>query len=326
MTLVRATDGTVNLHLWRHGEEYLTQKGPVFLKEWNNIIFATIPGKPLPNTRYVDLSARPLQFADETFDSVYAYHVFEHLTLEEGVRLAREILRVLRPGGNFRLSVPDLEEFCREYLTKLEIAWKDRTPTNVVRYQWAAMCIFEQMVREREGGLMCEMVLRGEYDEAQLRQHCLGDTLRGFLESAKSARRFTAEHATGNTRLRLSERLRSLTPGTFVRALFRRARELFGSWSSRPADPRVIKETVRWMYDRLSLRLLLESSGFTRIELATYMHSSIPDWSHYDFDRSIHGDYPIDPSVYIEGKKTPADQAGERAVSGRERSEPATAP
>ena len=68
-------------------------------------------------------------------------------------------------------------------------------------------------------------------------------------------------------------------------------------------DPRVTKEAVQWMYDRLSLRLLLERAGFQDVRQMDHVSSNIPGWSGYDFDRSTKGDYPLDPSVYMEGRK-----------------------
>ena len=187
MTLAKAADGTANLHIWREGEEYLLQKGHSFLKQWNNLVFAALPGPPLANTRYVDLSTDPLGFADETFDAVYSYHVFEHLTPFHGRRCAQQIIRALKPGGIFRVSVPDLETACRDYLDTLRAASDHSTRQNLVRYRWAVMAIFEQMVRERSGGLMLEAIEQGEYDDAQLR-HLFGDALRPVVESRGSAR------------------------------------------------------------------------------------------------------------------------------------------
>ena len=186
MTLARAADGTANLHIWREGQEYLRQKGPTFLNQWNNLVFAALPGPPLANTRYVDLSTAPLGFADKTFDAVYAYHVFEHLTPSHGQRCAQQIFSALKAGGIFRISVPDLEDACRHYLDTLRAAGDDATPQNLVRYRWAVMAIFEQMVRERSGGLMREAIEQREYDEAQLCD-LFGDMLRPAVERARSA-------------------------------------------------------------------------------------------------------------------------------------------
>jgi len=297
--LARAADGTVNLHIWREGQEYLRQKGPGFLDQWNSLVFAALPGPPLANTRYVDLSTAPLEFADETFDAVYAYHVFEHLTPSQGERCARQIFRVLKAGGIWRVSVPDLEAACRDYLAALHTASDHSTPHNLVRYRWAVMAIFEQMVRDRTGGMMLDAIEQGEYDDAQLRE-LFGDMLQPLV-----ARRRSTGSGDSLPPGRVQQ-WRSSNAYNLLRRLYRGARAVLGT--SRPPvmnrlDPRLTKEAVQWMYDRLSLRLLLEQAGFQDVSQADHRSSSIPGWSAYDFDRSNCGDYPLDPSVYMEGRK-----------------------
>lgn len=57
-----------------------------------------------------------LPVADRSCAGVYCSHVLEHLALAD-LRIAlRETLRVLRPGGIFRLVVPDLESMARQYI------------------------------------------------------------------------------------------------------------------------------------------------------------------------------------------------------------------
>jgi predicted SAM-dependent methyltransferase len=296
MTLTRATDGTVNLHIWREGEEYLRQKGPTFLKEWNNIVFAARPGPALANTRYVDLSTTPIEFPDRTFDAVYSYHVFEHLTPSHGARCAAQIFNVLKPGGIFRISVPDLEMACVDYLDTLRAAVENPTPRNVVRYRWAVMAIFEQMVRDRSGGLMLERIDRGEFDEGQLR-HMFGDMLKPLVDTSP-ARSSAGRHHQRPSRAR-----------AVLRRLRRGARTILGGpppAASNRLDPRDTKEAVQWMYDRLSLRLLLEEAGFQDIQQVDHVSSNILHWSRYDLDRSNNGDHPIDASVYLEGRRPEA--------------------
>ena len=40
-------------------------------------------------------------------------------------------------------------------------------------------------------------------------------------------------------------------------------------------DPRLTKEAVQWMYNRLSLRLLLEQAGFQDVSQTDHLSSSI---------------------------------------------------
>lgn len=58
---------------------------------------------------------RRLPFPENSFAGVFCEHVMEHFSLEEGEAVAREICRVLKPGGCFRIVVPDAERIMRKY-------------------------------------------------------------------------------------------------------------------------------------------------------------------------------------------------------------------
>ncbi len=68
------------------------------------------------NVHYLLDFGRPLPFPDQLFDGVFCEHVMEHFSLHEGERIAREIHRVLRTGGCFRIVIPDGELVLRRYL------------------------------------------------------------------------------------------------------------------------------------------------------------------------------------------------------------------
>jgi predicted SAM-dependent methyltransferase len=57
----------------------------------------------------------PLPFSTSSCDAIYASHLLEHLFLDDALKLLRECFRLLRPGGTFRLVVPDLRAIVREY-------------------------------------------------------------------------------------------------------------------------------------------------------------------------------------------------------------------
>jgi SAM-dependent methyltransferase len=50
-----------------------------------------------------------LPFRDASFDFAFAEHFFEHLFLDDALRLFRECYRTLRPGGVLRVLVPDAD-------------------------------------------------------------------------------------------------------------------------------------------------------------------------------------------------------------------------
>ncbi len=59
------------------------------------------------------------RFADERFDVVYASHVLEHLGYQRDLpKVLAGIARVLRPGGRFFVSVPDLGVLTRIFAAR----------------------------------------------------------------------------------------------------------------------------------------------------------------------------------------------------------------
>jgi predicted SAM-dependent methyltransferase len=98
-----------------------TRSSPVFLNlgagprgvddpHWINVDAA-----PAPGVRFLIDFRRPLPFADASLDGVFCEHVLEHFGQEDGERLVREVGRILRPGGVFRVIVPDAEYVLRSY-------------------------------------------------------------------------------------------------------------------------------------------------------------------------------------------------------------------
>ena len=55
-------------------------------------------------------------FAKNSIDAILAEHVWEHLTLEQGLRAARNCRRFLKPGGYLRVAVPDGRHPDPEYI------------------------------------------------------------------------------------------------------------------------------------------------------------------------------------------------------------------
>jgi SAM-dependent methyltransferase len=58
---------------------------------------------------------RPLPYADGAFEGAYSEHTLEHMYPPEALALLREVARVLKPGGVFRVSVPDLAKYVAFY-------------------------------------------------------------------------------------------------------------------------------------------------------------------------------------------------------------------
>ena len=85
-------------------------------------LFGRLIGKKVvqfpDNVRIGDI-VHGLPVAEGSADAVYASHVLEHLTREDFAIALINTWRILKPGGVFRLIVPDLEARARLYLKKL---------------------------------------------------------------------------------------------------------------------------------------------------------------------------------------------------------------
>ena len=58
---------------------------------------------------------------DGTVDLIYNCHVLEHFKRREVERVLAEWMRVLKPGGVLRVSVPDFEALCQVYLREKKL-------------------------------------------------------------------------------------------------------------------------------------------------------------------------------------------------------------
>src|SRR5580704_184417 len=77
------------------------------------------PVKFPASVRYGDIR-KGLPVADGSADGVYCSHVLEHLALEDFRKALKNTFRILRPGGAFRMVLPDLKLLATEYLARSE--------------------------------------------------------------------------------------------------------------------------------------------------------------------------------------------------------------
>jgi len=76
--------------------------------------FENLDIRKLPGVDHIS-EVNPLPFKDDTFDLVYSAHVLEHFNRDETQDIVNEWVRVLKPGGTLRLSVPSLENLIEIY-------------------------------------------------------------------------------------------------------------------------------------------------------------------------------------------------------------------
>ena len=68
-----------------------------------------------PSVEFGDI-VRGLPVAGQTLDGVYCSHVLEHLALDDFRIALRNTYHMLKPGGLFRMVLPDLEHLVDRYL------------------------------------------------------------------------------------------------------------------------------------------------------------------------------------------------------------------
>jgi predicted SAM-dependent methyltransferase len=280
---ITGTPNGTYLHIWREGTAYETQKSLKFHQEWTNIKFALLPTAAGKAVNVCDIR-RPLSLPNTSFDAVYANHVLEHLTPQEGAKFVKEIYRVIKPAGVFRVVVPDLETTCIEYLKSLDEGWASSSEESLQKYHWSVLELIDQMVRDKSGGILLEVLKSGQFDPGYALYRS-GDVFSEFFPPVPPP-------------LSLKEKILSRTSKELLYEVLRRVKLFIVR-----GDPRKTAEANKWLYDRLSLKLLLETHGFRQYVVKDFRQSDIKNWARYDFDRSNHGDYPLEPSLYAECRK-----------------------
>lgn len=74
--------------------------------------FGTLPGHVVVDVEH-DIFAWPLPCDNESVDEIVMYQVLEHMPHYAVDRILDNIARVIRPGGTFLVSVPDVKQTAR---------------------------------------------------------------------------------------------------------------------------------------------------------------------------------------------------------------------
>lgn len=243
--------------------------GRRYSEKWINIDFHTDSSQVM---QINILSGLP--FDDASFDVVYCSHFLEHLSLEQVKILLRDVLRVLKPNGIFRVVVPDLENVCREYLTVLDAISAGEKVEK--RYEWIVTELIDQLVRVDSGGQMGKIfnkvIVSNDTDLAGYILNRTGDEL--IRNKQKEKRKLTFDKVKNKIFYSYLKFIRLLIPKTL--------RDLVFVNTS-------IGERHQWMYDRCSMVKLLESEGFDSVCIEKFNTSKINNFNSYMLDTKPDG-------------------------------------
>jgi predicted SAM-dependent methyltransferase len=229
---------------------------------------------------------RGLPFPDASFDACYSSHLLEHLDHTTGVRLLRELKRVLVTEGIIRIAVPDLEQICRNYLEFLDRVVSGEREYEF-RYDYTRLELLDQLTRDASGGELGRLWQSEDLHKRDLafiaQRH--GTFALDLMERARNRANasIVAKLASTGAASKLLNRVRVRFGELIVRGLFGQV----GPRALRTGLFRESGEVHRTMYDRFNLRRVLLHVGFTDVTAVTAAESRIPDFGRYELD--VHG-------------------------------------
>ncbi len=230
-------------------------------------------------------------FPDSVFQVVYHSHVLEHFPKSEAKPFIAECNRVLKPGGIIRIAVPDLERIVRNYLQYLDEALQGNVLAKE-KYEWSMLEMYDQVVRKHSGGDMIEYLRdeKKENDAFLIKRN--GSEAERLLKLIRHSPKeeMRKPHVDSSIKGRIKDKL---------------LRRWFGKDYKAMLDAAVFRsqgEIHQWMYDRFSLKLLLEDCGFVNAKVVSAFESMIPEWNIFELDGK-NGSIRKPDSLFMEAQK-----------------------
>lgn len=120
--------------------------GPHTKQGWDNLDI-----EPHPGVTVTDLSQAQLLYENESVDFAFSEHFVEHITKPQFIALLKEVYRVLKPGGIFRVSTPDLRAIVDDYIAgkvdRWGAVWLPETPCELLNLGlrlWGHLYVYDR--------------------------------------------------------------------------------------------------------------------------------------------------------------------------------------
>jgi predicted SAM-dependent methyltransferase len=244
--------------------------GAKFHKDWTNVDFVSTGQGVIGHNL---LAGVP--FEDNKFNVVYHSHVLEHFPKDKATHFIKECYRVLKKGGIIRVAIPDLEQIAKNYLKYLEESLNN-IPKASEKYEWSLLEMYDQVVRSEGGGEMIGFI-RDEtkgVDDFLLERN--GHEVKLLMENMRRKDEpSNGPPAKAKTPFNLMGRVKNKLTRMLLKEDYQKLKI---------AKFRSEGEIHQWMYDRYSLKQLLEKCGFSDVKVVTAFTSGIPDWNSFELD------------------------------------------
>ncbi len=267
--------------------------GATYHADWTNIDFVSVSEHVRGHNL---LSGIPC--AEGSFKVVYHSHVLEHFPKDKATDFMAECFRVLQPGGVIRVAIPDLEQIALNYIRYLNESLEGKKGAEQ-KYDWTMLELFDQVVRSNSGGEMIAYIKDTTKDNDAFLLERNGYEVKRIMEMFRN----NGKEQGGQVQkpsYSLGSKLKSVSARIKRKLLFL----LLGDDANayRAGVFRSQGEIHQWMYDRYSLKRLLEQSGFKNVQVKKAFESQISDWETFNLDGS-NGIVRKPDSLFVEAIK-----------------------
>jgi predicted SAM-dependent methyltransferase len=261
--------------------------GNKFHPEWTNIDFVSTGKNVIAHNLL-----RGIPMPDNAFELVYHSHVLEHFPKEKALPFIKECYRVLKKDGVIRIAIPDLELIAVNYLKQMTLALNGDQEAEK-NYDWMMLELYDQAVREKSGGEMLTYLSQEKLTNESFVYQRIG-------HEGKALREFLVKRKDEGSVQKISfgkKIKRMLKPAFWKKAILGKDTLYFETGKFRKEG-----EIHQWMYDRFSLKRLLEQAGFKNVQVKTAYESNIKDWSRFELETE-EGKVRKPDSLFMEGIK-----------------------
>jgi len=263
--------------------------GNSYVDGWLNFDYAPVS----PAVKEANLLGR-LPLEDAVSDVVYSSHFLEHIPRRHLAGFLAECFRVLKPGGQIRLVLPDLDELCREYLRQREAG--DHEKADFVVLEMLDQCVrtelggelgafYESLSRSGTSDMISYVAARSGENLSNVPSEEIAPAWRRALRALRQPRGIW-----GRLERIYCRTLTLLLPPAFL--------EQNVSFSE-------VGERHAWIYDFHTLSNFLEYAGFVSIRRMNFNQSEIEGFPLNTLDVTSTG-LPRKgrESMYIEARKS----------------------